>query len=1144
MLDQHALIRRLENADTEALVQLVMKPGEDEERVLRTYLGSNCYQRLHSLAVRREMMRSARAARSKHNVVVIPGMLGSELSMSTTHDIVERIWLNPRRIVAGQLARLQLDATGLRELDATCTVHATGIMKRYYGELILTLAESCNVHLFWYDWRKDLQIAAAQLQANISRWFAAGEQVHFVAHGVGGLVARAYAARFPEHWASGGRLIMLGTPNYGLFTAVQAFTGQLLTLRAVDQLDAWHDQRDFRRIVQSFPSLYQLLPSPLLLPEMEALYRAESYGPDLKVSQQHLDHARCFHKLLSGVADAKRMVCISGYNQPTFVGIHLEQLHLQARADRDWDDVHKAFPVGLEGDGNVPHRLGLLKTESGEAIPAYFVEASHGQLLVHPGVLGALHELLCEQEWQTIGQKHGLQTTLPTAGTGNRQQTRNEHTAQHRIEESWSSQKQQLDTLVQRISIRKSEPVERAYITAEERAIEEILTSGFLTGLPGRERSPAPEAPFAPPEIQINLLCGNIAEVDSTAIVGIPIDAIAVAHYLGSKPDGPMKALDFEIGKALQHSAKPLHEREEAAEELLLAQLTQRGAITGGLGQLFLLNDPRDVRDAQGRTLVVAGMGVPGRFGAPELTVLARELCWTLGRLGKRHLATVLIGSGTGNLSTDDAVMAWVRGLKFALTGVEKPERHALQEITFVEFDPSRVFKIDQALRKEQEKLRLGVQQAERTQKRMVIHYAPLSRDEHDFLANSAKTFVANQWYKSLQRQGEPSPTCITVEMKNRTYRFGALTNVASIPERAIPLDPELVMKANDELAAEANPARKIELGQFMERLLLPHDLRSQFSTDAPLVLMLDSTTARIHWELLAQVDPVRPTTLLGGDEEYKHNFWGTSRGLTRQLSTLFAPPPEPPAEQRILRVLVVADPAADNPLQGAEEEGIAVADLFERFNLVHASSKNRVEVVRLFGPREATRTAVLRHLMLHTYNVLHFAGHCAYNAKNVAASGWVFSNQELLSADELRRIDRIPQFIFSNACESGITPDRSERRSVELAPSFAEAFFERGVSNFVCTAWPVDDRAARDFALTLYAGLLGLDAGGAAGEKLLDAASYGVGELKPMYRAMRDARCAIADPPNDIRTWGAYQHYGNPYLRLFDPATMAQSES
>lgn len=624
--------------------------------------------------------------------------------------------------------------------------------------------------------------------------------------------------------------------------------------------------------------------------------------------------------------------------------------------------------------------------------------------------------------------------------------------------------------------------------------------------------------------------------LDSLSTVGAPIDAVAVGHYSGGKPYGAMKALDIQISAAIDGAESSLPDQGERPErDLLLTQYTQRGTIRGELAQLFLLQDPRVEGVAKDRILAVAGMGVPGRFGVPELTVLARELCWTLGRMGKQHLATLLIGGGRNNLETNDAVSAWIRGIKYALTGVEKPQQRTLKEITFVEIDPRRVLYIDEALRKEQQKLH--------DRKRMVVEYRHLSHKERESLRRSAQEYVAAMWTNSPDSATELSPTRITVGLDAQTYHFGAIASDASIPEREIALDPTLVMRANDELAAEGDANRQLQLGEFMERLLIPEDLRSVFATEAPLVMMLDSTTARIHWELLAHKDPLQTFDQASLANDRKYSFWGTSRGFTRQLRTRFAPPPEPPPPaQRILRVLVVADPAEDAHLAGAEEEGIAVADLFEHFNIVQASSRNRVEVVRLFGPSEATRTAVLRHLMMRTYDVLHFAGHCTYNEKDQLASGWVFTGGHCLSVNEFRRIDRIPKFIFSNACESGITPDRSEERSVALAPSFAESFFERGVSNFVCTAWPVDDRSARDFALTLYAGLLGLttDADPKVGG-LLDCDHYRPGAFKPMHQAMRDARCAIADPPNDIRTWGAYQHYGNPYFYLFDPAAMKE---
>jgi hypothetical protein len=44
------------------------------------------------------------------------------------------------------------------------------------------------------------------------------------------------------------------------------------------------------------------------------------------------------------------------------------------------------------------------------------------------------------------------------------------------------------------------------------------------------------------------------------------------------------------------------------------------------------------------------------------------------------------------------------------------------------------------------------------------------------------------------------------------------------------------------------------------------------------------------------------------------------------------------------------------------------------------------------------------------------------------------------------------------------------------------------------------------------------------------------------MHAAMHQSRLAIMNTPNGMRTWGAYQHYGNPYFRLFDPEAMKKA--
>ncbi len=160
------------------------------------------------------------------------------------------------------------------------------------------------------------------------------------------------------------------------------------------------------------------------------------------------------------------------------------------------------------------------------------------------------------------------------------------------------------------------------------------------------------------------------------------------------------------------------------------------------------------------------------------------------------------------------------------------------------------------------------------------------------------------------------------------------------------------IHKANDNLAAAPDLGLQLEHGLFLKKLALPRDLTGHLATAAPLVLMLDAATARVHWEMMAQPDPfdrsdgfdVPDDDMVDGAgdahaEETIERFLGITRGVTRQLRTAFAPPPDPPPPpRRRLRVLIVADPAEDDPLEGAQEEGAAVAALFEQFNALHGA--------------------------------------------------------------------------------------------------------------------------------------------------------------------------------------------------------------
>lgn len=1218
MRDERAYLALVDSSEPEVFARLLARPTADEERVLRVYFGDDRYQRLHELALRASAPASRRGPAGgtgpsgaevgafRGNVVVLPGIMGSELSEFEGGAAGRRIWLDLRRVALGQIERLRLDpADGHSLFD----VRATGVLKSYYGEIQLALARSWNVRVFPFDWRRSLDIAADDLLARINAWFGPGVPVHLVAHSMGGLVARTFIVRHRERWstmwdrghrdpdprlsrpagARGGRLVMLGTPNHGSYLIPQMVTGLAGTIAKLARFDFRHSLGEIRRIASSFVGAVQMLPSLLQDPTAAPLYEAATYGA-IGPSAAALELATVQHRRLREVVSRERLLYVAGCNQPTLAGI----------ADYTRIGAPEAYLGTTRGDGSVSHALGLL-----DGVATYFVEEEHSALPSNAKVLGALDGLL--ERGVTTSLAGGQPAHRGTAPGLPRARGEAEETAADAvriaagIEAARGEELAEIDGLVRQVRARRGPSVARgdeaariremaerlsadggavsaesarvlgevasrheaegtdAPLTRAERRATELILRDVVGGRAGTEQSEDRRGAVAEaftPAIEVRLIHG---EIQDTARLGLdrrpdPADAIAVGHYLGLRPQAGELAIDRAVSAALRGKPSAGGRREGAAgadleaSELLLTQYTDRGIIRGELGQPFLLEDPRPGAPT-GRVVVVAGMGRIGTCGEPELTVLVRELAWALGRLGKRHLATLLIGGGTGNLETGRAIEAWMNGLRYALAGIEEDGRR-LQRITFVERDALRLREIQEAILNAKESLeRSG---------RLSIGYRPLTGSQ---LAAYERTGILEE-KRRLERALESrhagaarrpaDPTRLTVsrefepvDPRRATVRYAAITETAAVPERTVVIDWPLIEETNDQLAGEDHPRKQHDTGRTLESLIIPRDLRQHLAGDTPLVLLLDTTTARIHWEMIAQADPGRPRGAGIGAEAPAFDpdamFLGTCRSLTRQLRTTFAAPPEPPPPpRRKLRVLVVADPAEDAHLPGAEGEGMAVADLFEAYNALGAAaagtSPNRVEVVRLFGPHSATRTAVLRELTVRSYDVLHFAGHCTFDRDQPARSGWVFTGGARLSAYELQRIDRIPQFVFSNACESGITPDRAGERSAGLAPSFAESFFQQGVSNFVCTAWPIDDSAATRFALYLYARLLGLE---------LDPESdrpRGLTAPQPMHLAMRDARLEIARWPTGRQTWGAYQHYGNPHFQLFEPVASTTS--
>ena len=73
-------------------------------------------------------------------------------------------------------------------------------------------------------------------------------------------------------------------------------------------------------MLNTFVGTYQMLPSPLQVKGIDALYEAGTYAP-FKVSQRHLDNALAHHERLRTVVDPERMVYVAGAGENTRVGM-------------------------------------------------------------------------------------------------------------------------------------------------------------------------------------------------------------------------------------------------------------------------------------------------------------------------------------------------------------------------------------------------------------------------------------------------------------------------------------------------------------------------------------------------------------------------------------------------------------------------------------------------------------------------------------------------------------------------------------------------------------------------------------------------------------------------------------------------------
>jgi len=364
-------------------VERLLVAGE-QAQVLAAYFGAREYRDLQQLA--RAAAQQTPVA-SRPHVFVVPGILGTQLGLRRRAPLPDDVlWLDPLDIQGGRL--LWLDPAQ----NAPIIPLGAVLYSHLKLKLWLRLA-GFSVTLYDYDWRLDIGTLGEELAARLGAH--ADGPVAIVAHSMGGLVTRVALAR--PNTAHVERVVLLGTPNGGAFSPLQALRGTYAVVQNIARLDLHHSSVELaERVWTGFPSLYQMLPGVNGHgPDLTDLRRWPASAPSPRPAL--LARARQLHAALPQ-PDA-RFTAIAGVGRATVTAAQPSEAGF-------------VYTVTRGGDGTVP-----TASAAPPGMRAYFTGAAHSDLTRDGQVAAAVIDVLTTgatarlpRQWRSRARAHATVT--------------------------------------------------------------------------------------------------------------------------------------------------------------------------------------------------------------------------------------------------------------------------------------------------------------------------------------------------------------------------------------------------------------------------------------------------------------------------------------------------------------------------------------------------------------------------------------------------------------------------------------------------------------------------------------------------------------------------------------------------------------
>ncbi|MDU0459756.1 MAG: CHAT domain-containing protein [Geobacteraceae bacterium] len=284
-------------------------------------------------------------------------------------------------------------------------------------------------------------------------------------------------------------------------------------------------------------------------------------------------------------------------------------------------------------------------------------------------------------------------------------------------------------------------------------------------------------------------------------------------------------------------------------------------------------------------------------------------------------------------------------------------------------------------------------------------------------------------------------------------------------------------------------------LGSALYKSLIPEVIQKGLdeSPDSNLLISMDESLVSIPWELLHD----------------GNRFLSQKFGIGRIVTTRHAVSSNARVVASPINMLLLCDPQGNLPAASREKNEIMSAT---------AGFRDYISV----NAKEAPITTAYVTSRIHSYDIVHYAGHSEQEADRYGSGGWLLQDGTI-TADSVSSLSGdlpMPALVFSNACHTGEW--KSSEEFVQRVFSLANAFLLSGVQHYIGTFWDVPDEPSCYFASRFYRGLV---------------QGMSIGE------AMLSARISLIEKfGEDTIFWASYLLYGDPSSRYVVGAAATES--